>query len=290
MIDVMYDMETADVDDVCALCLLCYHPSVSLRGVTVTPGSRKQVWAVRQILKMCGHAHVGIGSYNRDHPRDCVSGPIIKFFGGSVGEDEPDADGWYGMERVLHDFPDTVLVTGAPLCNAKAWLERTAQRIKLWVGQGGFAGDNVVPPEDRLKKFEGLTTCPTFNFNGNPKGALMMLASDRVGRRLLVSKNVCHGVVYDKRMHDCLKATSNPSPAFQTMMAFMDGYLATYGIKAFHDPLAVCCAIDPSICRFEPVEVYRERGEWGSRPSSLSNTSISVKVDMERFVKTLCCR
>jgi hypothetical protein len=43
--------------------------------------------------------------------------------------------------------------------------------IERWVAQGGFAGDNIVPPEYRLKKFEGKIYCPTFNFGGDSKAA-----------------------------------------------------------------------------------------------------------------------
>ena len=30
---------------------------------------------------------------------------------------------------------------------------------------GGFVGDNIIPKEDRLEKFDGKKTIRTFNFN-----------------------------------------------------------------------------------------------------------------------------
>lgn len=68
----------------------------------------------------------------------------------------------------------------------------------------------------------------------------------------------------------------------------MQRYLADHaGGKIFHDPLAACCAIDPSIATWAEVEVYRERGEWGSRLSPGSGTSIIVDLDRDRFIDVL---
>jgi pyrimidine-specific ribonucleoside hydrolase len=39
--------------------------------------------------------------------------------------------------------------------------------------------------------------CPTFNFGGDVPAAKFMLESKQIGFRYLVSKNVCHGVLYD---------------------------------------------------------------------------------------------
>lgn len=125
-----------------------------------------------------------------------------------------------------------------------------ATLIGTWVAQGGFAGDSVVPPEHRLAKFAGRETCPTFNFNGAPQVALSMLGSEKIAERWLVSKNVCHG-------------------------------------KMFHDPLAAAVAIDRTVCTFREVEVYRERGEWGSRLATDTHTRIAVAVDRARFLDVL---
>lgn len=40
--DIIFDMETQDPDDMFALCFLGSHPAVKLRAVTVTPGSKAQ--------------------------------------------------------------------------------------------------------------------------------------------------------------------------------------------------------------------------------------------------------
>jgi hypothetical protein len=57
--------------------------------------------------------------------------------------------------------------------------------------------------------------------------------------------------------------------------------------KMFHDPLAACCAIDPAIGTWAEVELFRERGQWGSRLCPGSNTWIIVDHDRHRFWSTL---
>ena len=68
----------------------------------------------------------------------------------------------------------------------------------------------------------------------------------------------------------------------------MQTYLARHPEgKKFHDPLAACCAIDESIGTWAEVELFRARGEWGSRLRPGSNTWIIVDYDPERFIATL---
>jgi pyrimidine-specific ribonucleoside hydrolase len=55
------------------------------------------------------------------------------------------------------------------------------------------------------------------------------------------------------------------------------------GGRTFHDPLA----IDELIGEWAEVEIYRERGEWGSRLSPGSGTRIIVGYNHERFVQML---
>lgn len=56
----------------------------------------------------------------------------------------------------------------------------------------------------------------------------------------------------------------------------MTMYLGKKGSKMFHDPLAVCVAIDPRVCEFREVTLYRSKQGWGSVLSPGSGTFISV--------------
>lgn len=77
------------------------------------------------------------------------------------------------------------------------------------------------------------------------------------------------------------------NPGIEIIYEAMDYYLKRKSGKAFHDPLAACVAIDPEVCESKEVEIYREKGEWGSRIKDGTNTFISIKVNMDRFLSTL---
>ncbi len=182
------------------------------------------------------------------------------------------------------------LITGAPLKNGGAFLENSNKNLNKWVAQGGFAGDSVVPEKYRLDKFKGKETCPTFNFNGDPRSALNMLSTERILSRTLVSKNVCHGVNYDRSTHEWFRNAVKNYPKYNPFIWFMNRYLEKHPSKLFHDPLAIAVAIEENICEYRNVEVYREKGEWGSKILESSNTKISINVDFDKMLLTLAGR
>jgi pyrimidine-specific ribonucleoside hydrolase len=152
--------------------------------------------------------------------------------------------------------------------------------------QGGFAGANCVPPENQLAKFKGLYTCPTFNFSSHIQGAKALLDSSNIRSRYLVSKDVCHGVAWDREFHKvALKYKKNCSPIWDLLLDAMGSYLSKKSEgKLLHDPLAACACIDSSIITFCEVQVSRDtKGHWGSKPTPGTNTRISVGVDKQKF-------
>ena len=62
--------------------------------------------------------------------------------------------------------------------------------------------------------------------------------------------------------------------------------IPSYG-KKMHAPLAACCAIDPTIGEWAEVELFRERGRWGSRIRPGSGTNIIVDYDHQKFLEIL---
>lgn len=58
---------------------------------------------------------------------------------------------------------------------------------------GGFAGDSIVEPKNRLKSFDGKEVCVSANWMSAPT-IDYLLASKQIKERVAVSKNVCHGV------------------------------------------------------------------------------------------------
>jgi len=190
----------------------------------------------------------------------------------------------------------TTFLTGAPTKNLGLALELATSRgeplhLGRWVAQGGFAGEGVVPPERQLPKFRGMVTCPSFNLNGAPRAVravLAVLATPTIVRRRFVSKNVCHGVIYDHAMHARFAEVRHRRRSIELVHQGMEHYLNKHpGGKAFHDPLAAACAIDEGVGEWAEVELYRERGGWGSRLVPGSPTSIVVGYDHERFLSAL---
>ncbi|MEZ4238563.1 MAG: nucleoside hydrolase [Myxococcota bacterium] len=266
----LLDVETSDPDDYLTLLLLLAHPAVDLAAVTVTPGTAQQIAVVRHALASLDRNDVRVGALDLDRPKDCVSRwhyEVLPLRPADVSRQAEPAPALLGALI----GPDTTLVTGAPLKNLGAVLRARPERDPGALGrvfvQGGFAGDDVVPFADRLPKFRGRVTCPSFNLNGDPKSAL--LAVERAawfGDLRFVSKNVCHGVVWDAEVADAVavgigRATGRWKRALQEIarcLAGMDG-------KALHDPFAACCAIEPAIARWAPVVPYRAKGEWGGK-------------------------
>ncbi len=294
-IPIIFNMETADPDDVLTLCLLSHHPQVNLRGITITPGSVQQVALVGHILRML-ELDLPIATKNIKHPKACVSEWHYKWLGeidtpvgirGGVAH--------YLISEYLEKEPDLKIVSGAGLGCVAQFLHAEALCIrdhalpplKEIVIQGGFAGDSVVPPEHRLAKFAGKETCQTFNLGADRVAAQQVIDSSKIALKRFVSKNVCHGVIYDRAMHERLKPHSTKNAGIAMMYAGMEHYLQKRGGKAFHDPLAACVAIDPTICEFREVEIYTQKGEWGSRLKDNTNTFISIAVNKERFEEVL---
>lgn len=270
-LDIVWDMETGDPDDFLTLLLLLGHPRVNLLGVTVTPGTPDQVGVVRRALAWFERT-IPVGAFNLDHavraPGDGRHGPrgacVSSWHYNAYGPMPASRDAAPGPE-LLRELcgPKTTLVTGAALKKLGGALSLGGFSLGRLVVQGGFAGEGVVPRERQLEKFKGLTTCPTYNLNGDPKSALAAIASPAIGHKRFVSKNVCHGVVYDEELHAQVGALKDRSLSLELIWRGMDRYLGKSDGKKLHDPLAACCAIEPSI------------GEWaevlpGARPMGLA--------------------
>lgn len=297
----VFEMETSDPDDFLTLLWLADHPYVQLLGVLVTPGSWQQCQWVRWGLNQCRRQDVPIGVLHdlswwdsESGKKDRVSGFHPKAFGCAAEQEELGAIflGETLLASLLQTSPDlTILVGSAPKNLGKMFSHCPQIPIKRWVQQGGFAGDNLVAQP--LEKFKGRLTCPSFNPGGAPRETLAMLASPRFEQRLFVSKNVCHGVIWDEHMQRDFQqrqaSSASPRQGLALMMQGLDFYLHDQGTgKAMHDLVAAACSVDDRVCVFREVEIYREQGEWGARALPGSSTRISIGFDRDRFLDVLC--
>jgi pyrimidine-specific ribonucleoside hydrolase len=253
--------------------------------VTINPGTRDQVAVVRRILERLDHHAVPVGA--RDPARAGEVSPFHHAWLGDTGRADPDAAAHEVLASAL--TASTVLLSGAPLHNVRDLLRAHPDaRVDRWVAQGGFAGDNLVPPERRLPKFDGLITTESHNLGANKKATLAVLADDRVRLRQLVSKNVTHATAWDRPLQDRMQALDGLAPGMQLAREAMAVLLreAPEG-KLLHDPLAACAAIDPGIVEWAEVTVIYAHGRWGAEPAPGSSTLISVGMDRPAFLRTL---
>lgn len=290
----VFDMETGDPDDVLTLLFLASHPEVELRAVTLTPGSEEQVSLVKWIFQQLELTTVRLGA--QDWPANRDKGTMKGHFYQSFGRARGGGPMVERADRVLLECCDetVTLLTGAPLHNLGAALGQEGFHLGRWVAQGGFAGEGVVPRRLQMDKFLGKDTCPTWNFGGNIPAAEAALATPNIRRRVLVSKNVCHRVVYDEAWHTCLRQASHGavccmrSRALKLMFNAMDSYLKRKPDgKKLHDPLALAVALDETVCDLAEVRVFCRNGQWGSSLSPGSGIWISVDYDAERFRSVL---
>lgn len=289
--DYLFDMETADPDDAFALALLATHPRSNLVGVTIHPGGPDQVGLVIHILDILGKYNVPIGIGEIKSNKARVSLFHYDWLG-QVPVGIPHGSATEVIRDVLKSHPNTHLVTGAALTNIGKAAREVSPFFPEWTCQGGFAGDNIVPPELRLEKFNGRLTCPTFNLNGDPNAALELLTGipPVIGIRRMVSKNVCHGIIWGPEFNE--KIPSGAHPGLDLIKSGMKHYFERHpNGKALHDVVAAAAALSPSIGTWEKVVPYRQKGEWGCRkPSPDDATPLSeilIKLKMDEFVEAM---
>lgn len=280
-----FDMETADPDDSMTLVMLATHPKVHLASVSVHPGGKDQIGFVRRVLQILDREDVRIGSGIPKNSASRVSG-FYRDWIGKFEDSEADDTAAKIMTETLHQFPDCTLLTGAALTNPHSLWE-TGVFFDRWFCQGGFAGDNIVPKEHRLEKFNGKLTCATFNLNGNPLAAEKLLSIPMTERRL-ISKNVCHAAIFTKKDAEMFMPFRNNNKGLNLFLKAVE-----LKEKALHDTVAALLAIDPSKAVWAEAIPYRKRGEWGSQKveensgqnSSLITTHIPDLKDLWMVIK-----
>lgn len=279
------DMETSDPDDVFSLCLLATHPKSTLTGVTVFPGGRDQIGVVKHILDLLGKTNVRVGADVVDDGKARVSGFHYRWLGKILPAD-PNLSATQCIDYSVNE--GAVLVTGAALRNIhKAYNFINDKFFTNWTCQGGFAGDNVVPKENRLKKFDGKVVCPTYNLNGDPKAALELLESERVPLVRMVSKNICHGIIFGP--NEASRLTRGIHFGLDLLLDGMNCYFQRKKEgKALHDVVAASLALNHFSANWCFGMPYRLNGNWGfqQKENYKIKRCITIGINVEKMYES----
>ena len=282
---------------------------------------------------------VGAQDWPLHSEKKCVTGQFYTSFGRLPLTSDSDCKTACDVLQACCD-ETTTLVTGGPLHNlgaailasgggsdavlegvaggtkkrtgtstSTAGINSSTLMIGRWVAQGGFAGEGVVPEHLQMKKFKGKTRCDTWNFNGSIPAAQAALRSCFIASRVLVSKNVCHRVMYDQALHKAIRTACAAATALAgdnavkggeklaargrarslgLLWTSMDSYLVRHPSgKKLHDPLALVAAINEAVCTFAEVEVTHHSSS-SSNSTHTSHHSSSGKKRETGWGSSLC--
>ena len=190
-----------------------------------------------------------------------------------------------GIE-ISYTIPEdtNIVFCGGALTALSKYLEN--HKISTLVMNGGFVGDNIIPKEDRLKKFDGKETIQTFNFNCDVVSTdkVLKCSTEKIGKIILVGKNVCHSKkntpngIWNYKEYDYLfkKYKVRENKCLHDMLMC-------------HEGLCLLNLIDEEpYCEFEEVYPFNEglngkMTKWGSKKNN-NNTSYRKVSAAVRYV------
>lgn len=245
--NILFDMETGDPDDLITLLLLLANPDVQLRAVTCWQGSPIQIGLIKHVLALA-NVDIPIGGLNESEPKE-----LSPYYTDVVGQ-------WNDafaiqtpsdvFTKILEEFPDTKVLTGAPLTNLAKFLENTPIHITEVVSQGGYLGDLVSEP---LAKFRGKSEIRTYNLTNDTNAFSIVNSSIKIDKLTFVTKDLCHGFMYTPEIHNSIKFGS--SSIQQMLFNCLNRYSSAGKSKAMHDPLAMLYMLYPEIGTSIPIDM-----------------------------------
>lgn len=275
-----------DPDDLFAL-LWLFSLGIDIPAIVISPGYKHQCALARFIVSTLDKK-THIGSARPGERKGELSGfyKILLQHHGRALEDESDGPGGEIILKALQEHFECAFLGIGPLSNLRqAWdcnnpvLRKGIVRATM---QGGFLPYSLYRPSVTLSKFEGKNSVPTFNLNGDLKGADIFVNGLTCSRRF-VSKNVCHTIVYDRNVHEFMVNIETANPAHQLLIEALDLYMQRHKEKKFHDPLAAACHLFPEIATWYNGVPQYSGGGWTVLPAETDKVQIIADVDRDRF-------
>lgn len=254
-----------DPDDFLAICWLV-SAGVSIQGIVLHPGDPQQISLATFLCHQLGlDIPVAAAIADRDKTFNLgVHQEIMDLYASSGATTKPNSSSDDVFEFALQDIPECSLLVLGPVKASASWLKKTERVLYRATMQGGFLGYNVYRPKVTLDKFEGMTSCPTFNLNGDRKGGEVFISSEKIKERRFVGKNICHTVTYNAETHKSFKVKCRASELFYELM---DLYLKRHDEKKLHDPTAAVCHLHPEIGTWVRGKTVKEGSGWATRLS-----------------------
>ena len=266
-----------DPDDFFALCYLI-SAGVDIKAITVAPGDPDQIAIVKLICDEVG-LDIPIGTKNMSSDKmssGSIHHELLKKYKRSL---DGKADG-QGDEIILNAFeahPDAELyVIGPPTNVGRALQKNPDLKIKRAMFQGGFVPYSFHRPQVTLEKFEGKEWCPSFNPNGDRKSTMRFLEAN-IQERLIVSKNLCHTILYTSAINNEVDPKDRASELFREAG---DLYFATHGSKKFHDPFAAVAMLHPNVATWAKGKMIKMESGWSAIADGEDHLAIDLDYDL----------
>lgn len=249
-----------DPDDFFAICYLIA-AGVDIRAILISPGDLDQVSIARFICDRLGlKIPVGVAVKNRTKKSSgSIHYDLLNKYKFPL-ESKPDGFGEDIVGDVFKRYPNSELFVIGPVTSVGNYLANTGRQVARGTMQGGFLSYDLYSPVRRVEQFEGKSSMPTFNLNGDRQAGVKFLAANIFERRM-VGKNVCHTVLFTKEELFKLNVKNAAAKLFQEAGEL---YFVKHESKKFHDPTAACLHLHPEIGIWLKGKTIKMDSAWGT--------------------------
>jgi pyrimidine-specific ribonucleoside hydrolase len=249
--NIIFDMETGDPDDLITLLLLLINSDVQLQGITCYQGSPIQIGLIKHVLTLANKEYIPIGGLNSIEPSELSPyySNIVGTWDNSFALQSPTEV----LKEVFTNHPDTHLLTGAPLTNIANFLKEFPNLIiNKMTTQGGYLGD-IVNEEQKLSKFKDRKEIRTYNLTNDTDAFTIVNSSKQIKELTYVTKDLCHGFLYSLEIHN--KIIFNDTPIQNLLKKCLEYFTLSGKGKAMHDPLAMLIMLYPELGETIPINM-----------------------------------
>lgn len=263
-----------DPDDLFCICHLA-EMGLPIEAVGLVPGCKEQIDLACGLRDYLGlDFEIGRGKTDAKSEHLGIHTELCKRHNWLNGS--PDGTNAEVFVRILNKNPEVdVLVIGpAPGLSKMAHLCRGNMTF-----QGGFLPYSMYRPNISVAKMEGFDSIPTFNFNGCREAVPAVLEAPLKIRRFC-GKNVCHSVVFNKELAECMTPARNK--AGEIYLEAVKLYFNRHEEKKMHDPTALACHLHPEIATWFRGKPVKKGSGWTTQQEA-DGDYILADIDREQL-------